>query len=110
MIYVQRELVKKENKEFYAYFIEGVVRGKDVKVLISAPDFGGYKVLDIVFGNEEKAELTVQKMTMTDAKGKESSYVKYGVKSVDEDGTVYECKIKPFRGSDKDLLEMILKA
>jgi hypothetical protein len=49
-------------------------------------------------------------MTMTDAKGKESSYVKYGVKSVDEDGTVYECKIKPFRGSDKDLLEMILKA
>ena len=110
MIYVQRELVKKEHKEFYAYFIEGVVRGKDVKVLISAPDFGGYKVLDIVFGNEDKAELTVQKMTMTDAKGKESSYVKYGVKSVDEDGTVYECKIKPFRGSDKDLLEMILKA
>ena len=47
-------------------------------------------------------------MTMTDAKGKESSYVKYGVKSVDEDGKIYECKIKPFRGSDKDLLEMYL--
>ena len=110
MIYVQRELVKKENKEFYAYFIEGVVRGKDVKVLISAPDFGGYKVLDIVFGDEDKAELTVQTMTMTDAKGKESAYVKYGVRSVDEDGQVYECKIKPFRNSDKDLLEMILRA
>ena len=110
MIYVQRELVKKDNKEFYAYFIEGVVRGKEVKVLISAPDFGGYKVLDIVFGDEDKAELTVQTMTMTDAKGKESAYVKYGVRSVDEDGQVYECKIKPFRNSDKDLLEMILRA
>lgn len=107
-VFVQRQLVTKEDKEFYSYFIDVVVRGKANRVLISAPDVGGYKVLDIVFGNEDKAELTVQKMTMTDAKGKESSYVKYGVKSVDEDGKIYECKIKPFRGSDKDLLEMYL--
>ena len=33
----------------------------------------------------------------------------YGVKSVDEDGVVYECKIKPFQDSDKALLEMLLK-
>ena len=32
----------------------------------------------------------------------------YAVHSEDEDGTVYECKIMPFRKSDKDLLQMLL--
>ena len=59
-VFVQRKLVTKEDKEFYSYFIDVVVRGKENRVLISAPDIGGYKVLDIVFGNEDKAELTVQ--------------------------------------------------
>lgn len=27
----------------------------------------------------------------------------------DEDGTVYECKVKPFRKSDKDMLQMLLR-
>ena len=109
-ILVERDTYTKNGQEYFSYFINGNIRGKVYRIGVVPPDNGGYSVLDIVFGNEDKAELTVQKMTMTDAKGKESSYVKYGVKSVDEDGTVYECKIKPFRGSDKDLLEMILKA
>lgn len=108
-IYVKRELVTKEDKEFYSYFIDGVIRGKEARVLISAPDFGGYKVLDIVFGDMDEAELTVQNLEMTDAKGKVTTYKKYGVKSVDENGEIYECKIKPFRASDKDLLDMLLK-
>ena len=33
----------------------------------------------------------------------------YGVKSVDENGEVYECKIKPFQESDKALLGMLLR-
>ena len=33
---------------------------------------------------------------------------RYGVRSTDEDGKVYECQIKPFRQSDKALLDMLL--
>ena len=110
MIYVQRELVKKDNKEFYAYFIEGVVRGKDVKVLISAPDFGGYKVLDIVFGNEMSAELVLKPYEIKDDKtGQVLKGNTYAVRSVDEDGIVYECPIKPARVSDKTALNMFLR-
>ena len=29
--------------------------------------------------------------------------------AVDEDGQIYECKIKPFRDSDKALLNMLLR-
>ena len=107
-ILVERDTYTKNGQEYFSYFINAKIRGKEKRIGVVPPDNGGYEVLDIVFGNEDKAELTVQKMTMTDAKGKESSYVKYGVKSVDEDGKIYECKIKPFRGSDKDLLEMYL--
>ena len=32
----------------------------------------------------------------------------YFVSSVDENGEVYECKIKPFRTSDKALIKMLI--
>ena len=33
----------------------------------------------------------------------------YAVRSYDDDGTVYECKVKPFRYSDKNILDMLLR-
>ena len=33
----------------------------------------------------------------------------YGIRTVDENGEVYECKVKPFRDSDKTLLNMLLR-
>ena len=33
----------------------------------------------------------------------------YSVRSVDENGEIYECPIKPFRQSDKALLNMLMK-
>lgn len=56
-IMVERETFEKNGKTFYSYFIKGTVRGKDVRVLITPPDKGGYAVLDIVFGNQNSAEL-----------------------------------------------------
>ena len=56
-ITVERETFEKNGKTFYSYFIKGTVRGKDVRVLITPPDKGGYAVLDIVFGNQNSAEL-----------------------------------------------------
>ena len=108
-IFVEREVYEKDDKEYFSYFIKGNVRGKDVRVLITPPDKGGYTVLDIVFGKEMAAELTLTPYEIKDEKGKVLKGNTYGVRSVDEDGLVYECKIKPFRDSDKALLNMMLR-
>ena len=108
-IFVHRETFKKNGKEFYTYFIKGQVRGREVRVAVMPPDFGGYTVLDIVFDGANQAELVVSPYEMTDAKGKVLRGVTYGVRSSDEDGEIYECKIKPVRTSDKDMLSMILR-
>ena len=52
-IKVERELYtsKKTGKSNYTYFIKGIIRGKDVKIAVMPPDFGGYTVLDIVFND-----------------------------------------------------------
>ncbi len=107
-ILVERETYEKNGKTYFGYFIKGTVRNKEVKVLITPPDFGGYAVLDIVFGDSNKCELVVTPFEMKDAQGNVISGNTYAVKSVDEDGKVYECSIKPMRKSDKTLLNMIL--
>ena len=65
-IVVERETYEKDGKSYFSYFIKGNIRGKDVRVLVTPPDKGGYAVLDIVFGNEMKAALmksrTIQAM------------------------------------------------
>ena len=95
-IMVEREPYEKDGKTFQSYFIRGTVRGVDFRVRIVPPDYGGYTVLDIVYA-------------ITDEKtGRVTKGNSYAVHSEDEDGTVYECKIIPFRKSDKDLLQMLL--
>lgn len=108
-IMVERETYKKNNKEFYTYFIKGVIRGKEVKVAVAPPDIGGYTVLDIVFDTAMSAELVITPFEMKNDKGEVISGNTYAVRSTDADGTVYECKIKPFRQSDKNMLNMLLR-
>ncbi len=107
-IFVERETYEKNGKSYFSYFIKGNVRGKEVKVLITPPDFGGYAVLDIVFNDSNKCELAINPYEMKDAQGNVIKGNTYAVKSFDEDGKVYECAIKPLRKSDKSLLNMIL--
>ena len=81
-----------------------------MRVLITPPDKGGYTVLDIVFGNENSAELVVDPYEIKDeASGNVIKGNTYAVRSVDENGEVYECNIKPFRSSDKSLLNMLMR-
>ena len=109
-IFVEREVFEKDGRSYFSYFIRGNVRGKDVRVAIIPPDKGGYTVLDIVFGSAMAAELVVKPFEIKDdATGKVISGNTYAVKSYDEDGEEYECSIKPFRASDKALLNMLLK-
>ena len=90
-IFVERETFESKGKTHFGYYIKGMVRGREVKVGIAPPDKdtdkGGYAVLDIVFGNADKAELVLVPYEIRDEKTKkvvnDNSYV---VRSVDEDG------------------------
>ena len=107
-IVVERENFKIKDKEYFSYFVKGNVRGREVKAGVVPPDKGGYVVLDIVFGNAMSAELTVKPFEIKDDGGNVIKGNTYGVKSVDENGKVYECTVKPARSSDKTLLNMLL--
>ena len=108
-INVGRETFKSNGKEYFSYFIKGVVRGRNVKAAVVPPDKGGYAVLDIVFDGEMEAELVVKPFEMKDEHGKTITGNTYMVRSYDEDGTVYECPIKPAKASDKSFLNMLLR-
>ena len=110
VIAVERDTFEKDGRTYFSYFIKGKVRGKDVRVLIVPPDKGGYTVLDIVFGEAMAAELVLRPYEIKDeASGKVITGNSYAVRSVYEDGIVYECPIKPYRQSDKALLQMLLR-
>lgn len=109
-IKVERETFEKDGKTYFSYFIKGNIRGKDVRILVTPPDKGGFTVLDIVFGNEMQADLVVNPYEIKDeATGNVIKGNTYAVRSVDENGQVYECNIKPFRSSDKSLLAMLMR-
>lgn len=108
-IKVERDTYEKNGKTYFSYFIRGNVRCKDVRAAVIPPDRGGYTVLDIVFGDAMEAELVVTPFEMKDeSSGRIISGNTYAVRSVDENGEVYECKIKPSRASDKALIGMLL--
>ena len=108
-IMVERETFESNGKEYFSYFIKGNVRGRNIKAGVVPPDKGGYTVLDIVFDGEMEAELVVNPFEMKDEHGKTISGNTYMVRSYDEDGTVYECPIKPAKASDKSFLNMLLR-
>ena len=94
-------------------YIKGVVRGREVKIDLAPPnkdtDMGGYTVLDIVFGDADRADLIIEPFEITDDKTKQVIRGnRYFVRTVDEDGRVYECPVKPSRTSDRSMLQMLL--
>lgn len=109
-IIVERETFDKDGKTYFSYFIKAKVRGKEVKIAVVPPDKGGYAVLDIVFGNDMKADLIVNPFEIKDeATGQVIKGNTYKVQTKDENGEIYECNIKPYRNSDKTLLNMIIR-
>jgi len=109
-IKVERETFEKEGKTYFSYFVKGNVRGKDVKVLVTPPDFGGFAVLDIVFDTKMEADLVCDPFEIkNDKTGSVFKGTRYLVRTVDENGEIYECEIKPFRSSDKSLLAMLMR-
>ena len=109
-IMVERETFEYNGKTYFSYFIKGQVRGRDVRVALMPPDKGGFTLLDIVYDKNNAAELQTKHYSMRDERtGKTIEGDTYFVKSVDENGEIYECPIKPFRPSDKALLSILLR-
>ena len=107
-VMVERETYEKNGKTYFSYFIKGTLRGVDFKIGVQPHDVGGYTVLDIVFNGEMQAELVTKPWEIKDEKtGMVNTGLTYSVISYDEDGTAYECAIKPARRSDKDLMNML---
>lgn len=106
---VERETYEKNGNTYYTYFVKANIRGKDVRIAVTPPDKGGFAVLDIVFGNEMKADLIAKPYEIKDDAGNVIKGNTFSVQSVDEQGEVFECPIKPFRASDKTLLNMLIK-
>ena len=112
-IKVERAPFEYNGKSYFDYFICGKVRGTDVKIKIGPSDLkdkGGYTVLDIVFGNEDKADFVTEPFEFKNGDGKTVSGERFLVRTVDkETGEIYECAVKPVHKSDKDLLAMLMR-
>ena len=93
-LYVQKEPFEYNGKTYHHYFIQGMVRGREVKIDLAPPnkdtDMGGYAVLDIVFGDADRAALIVEPFEITDDKTKQV------------------IRGKPSRTSDRSMLQMLL--
>ena len=65
---------------------------------------------EIVFGDAMEAELVAKPFEIKDEKtGNVFAGNSYAVQTVDENGEIYECAIKPYRSSDKTLINMLLR-
>jgi len=109
-IMVQREPFTHEGKEYFSYQVMGQVRGKDVRIKLVPPDKGGYRVLDLVFGEANEIPLSLKPYEIKDPKtGRTTKGNTYFVTSTGEDGITMKGALKPYAASDKDLLEILVK-
>lgn len=102
-----KQLKTQDGRLYFAYVIHGKLRGRDVKVDFSPKDKGGYLPLDLVFDVSPKAELYISEVTQ-EINGSKSKRTVYTVNTVDGDGLVWKCEVKPTRGSDRDMLAMLI--
>lgn len=102
-----KQLRTQDGRLYFAYVIHGKLRNRAVKVDFSPKDKGGYLPLDLVFDVSEKAELYISEVTQ-EINGTKSKRTVYTVNTVDEDGILWKCEVKPTRGSDRDMLAMLI--
>jgi hypothetical protein len=105
---IEREPYEYNGRTYNNYFIKGVIDGDEVRVKLTPPDNGGYKVLDIIFKDDRAVELALKPYQIKDGTGRIVKGNTYSARSVGANGEVLECKLKPARDSDKSLLEMLL--
>jgi hypothetical protein len=107
---VEREKFEFKGKEYMGYFIKGIVKGREVRATLKPQDINGYTVLDIIFEGASEVELIANPYSIKDeTTGETKTGYTFLARSVDENGDVYECPVKHSRGSDKAILNMLVK-
>ncbi len=102
-----KQLQTQDGRLYFAYVVKGMLRGRPVKVDFSPKDKGGYQPLDLVFDVSPKAELYISEVVQ-EMNGVKSRRTVYTVNTVDIDGIVWKCEVKPTRASDRDMLVMLI--
>ena len=102
-----KQMITKDGRPYFAYCVEGTIRGQAKKVDFAPKDMGGYEPLDILFDMSDKAELVITDEVM-EINGQKSTFTSYKAQVVDEDGEIWDCSVKPQRDSDKALLKFLL--
>lgn len=113
VIYLEREFVKSNGKEYANYFVKGnfKLRGTDVekRIRMDVPknDVGMYDVLDMVFEDRKKVELLkIAKVNKDLTTGKKTTTYRYEV--VNEDGDLH-ARVIPSGESNSALLDKLYK-
>ncbi len=102
-----KQLKTQDGRLYYAYFINGKLRGRAVKVDFSPKDKGGYTPLDLVFDVAPKAELYITEVTQ-EINGTKQKRTVYTVNTADANGQIWKAEVKPTRTSDRDTLAMLI--
>lgn len=111
-IYLEREFVKSNGKEYANYFVRGLfkVKGiqKEMKIRMDVPrnDVTMYDVLDMVFGDRSKVELIKIKKINRDSTGRKTTTYRYEVEN--EDGDL-RARVVPNGDSNTALLDKLYK-
>lgn len=107
---IERESFDYQGKTFFQYFVRGTLRGTPVKVQLAPKEKTqkAFEILDIVFGDAKSAEFVITPFELTGENGNLITGNSYAIRTIDEDGEVYEVKVKPYKDTDKDLLRMLL--
>ena len=108
---VEREMFDYKGNNYYQYFVRATLRGRELKVQLAPKEKSqkAFEILDIVFGDAQSAELVITPFEVQGENGNTISGNSYAIRTIDEDGEVYEVKVKPYKDCDKDLLKMLLK-
>ncbi len=110
---IKREpfISKKTGKPGFSYYLEGRVRGREVKAKVVPKDKGGFEVLDIIYDGALACDLRIEHGEIPDEKtGETIKFDSYIVFSEDpETGDIYDLKVKPDKDSDKAKFKFILR-
>ncbi|MBQ8356217.1 MAG: hypothetical protein IJX39_00250 [Clostridia bacterium] len=96
-------------KPVHVYNIEGELRGQKISVAMNPPDKRGFSLLDLVYGDAVALPLWMVPYEMKDDNGQKISGCTYKIMSLDAEGDVLECKMKPRQDSDKRMLECLIR-
>lgn len=108
---VVREKYSKKGKDYWCYRINTTLRGVDTHVdFRMGEDIGAYRLLDIVFGQQDKVQFAVQPYK---TKNMETKQVRKGYKYFavlyDQDlDMTYYADLRPAQQSDRTIIDLVL--